>query len=130
MGFAGQSMEAVEIVKKAIRLDPNYAAPYLSVLGRVQYDLRNFDEAIDNLERSVSVNPRDRNPLITLIAAYGQLGQSDKSVSALDQLNKQLQTENKRTVTIDWIKYLFPYREKLDREHLLEGLKKAGVPEW
>ncbi|MFA9420459.1 MAG: adenylate/guanylate cyclase domain-containing protein, partial [Gammaproteobacteria bacterium] len=124
MGFAGQSIGAVEVVKKAIRLDPNYSAPYLSVLGRVQYDLGDFDEAIDNLERSVLGNPRDRKPLITLIAAYGQLGQLDKAVSAFDQLNNQLQTENKRTLTIDWIKYLFPYREKLVREHLLEGLRK------
>ena len=130
MGFAGQSMEAVEIAKKAIRLDPNFAAPYLSVLGRSQYDLRDFDKAVANLKRSVLVNPRDLIPSVVLVAAHGQLGQVDQAVPVLDQLNRQMQIEYGKILTIDWIKDLFPYRDKVDRDHLLEGLKKVGVPEW
>ena len=128
--FSGQSQESVEISTKATRLDPNYSAPYLSIMGRAQYDLREFASAIENLERAASVNPKDTTPLIVLIAAYGQSGLIDRVAPVLDKLNQQLQTENNQSLTIDWIKYLFPYRDNIDREHLLEGLRKAGIPEW
>jgi len=128
--FSGQSLKAIEMAIKATRLDPNYAAPYLSTLGLAHYNLRNFDEAEENLQRSIAINPKDQTPYLILIATYGQLGQKVQATVVLEQLNELFQQEYGRHFSIDWFRGQFPFRENFDNEHFLEGLKKAGAPEW
>jgi tetratricopeptide (TPR) repeat protein len=114
----------------AIRLDPNFAAPYLATQGLAQYNLRNFDEAVESLLRSIAINPKDQAPFLILIAAYGQLGQLNQASVALDQMNQLFQQEYGREFSIDLLRDQFPFHNRLDREHLLEGLQKAGAPEF
>jgi TolB-like protein/class 3 adenylate cyclase len=128
--FSGQSLEAIKMANTAIRLDPNFAAPYLATQGLAQYNLRNFDEAVESLLRSIAINPKDQAPFLILIAAYGQLGQLNQASVALDQMNQLFQQEYGREFSIDLLRDQFPFHNRLDREHLLEGLQKAGAPEF
>ena len=128
--FSGQSLEAIEMANTAIRLDPNFAAPYLATQGLAQYNLRNFDEAVETLLRSIAINPNDQVPFLILVAAYGQLEQLDQASLVLDQVNNQFQQDYGRKFSIDLLRDQFPFQDRLDREHLLEGLQKAGAPEF
>ena len=128
--FSGQSLEAIEMANTAMRLDPNFAAPYLATQGLAQYNLRNFDEAVENLQRSIAINPKDQAPFLTLVAAYGQLGQLDQASVALDQVNQLFRREFGREFSIDLLRDQYPFQNRLDREHLLEGLHKAGAPQY
>lgn len=128
--FSGKTQEAIEMANKAIRLDPNYAAPYLSSLGLAHFDSKNYGEAADILRRSITINPKDQTPYLILIAAYGQSGEEEKALAILDQVNQFYQREYGRDFSIDWIRGQFPYQDKLDREFFLQGLRKGGVPEF
>jgi TolB-like protein/class 3 adenylate cyclase len=127
--FSGQSLEAIEMATKAIRLDPNYAAPYLSSLGLAHFDLKNYGEAADLLRRSIAINSKDQTPYLILIATYGQSGEKEKALAILDQVNQLYQLEYGRDFSIDWIQGQFPYQDKVDREFFLQGLNKGGAPQ-
>ena len=79
LSYTGHSEEAIENAKKALRLDPNFPAPYLSVMGRAQFDLRDYQASINTLKRAIQGNPGDRQPIVVLIASYGQLQQQNKA---------------------------------------------------
>ena len=130
LGFSGRPLKAIENARKGMRLDPNFPSPYLAVTGRAQFDLERLDEAVVSLKRAASGNPNDRSPLITLTAAYGHLGWQQDAARVLDELNRLHTKERMRSFTIDWQKNRWPYRYPRDRERLIEGLRKAGVPEW
>lgn len=129
LSYIGRSGEAIENAKIALRLDPNFPAPYLSVMGRAQFDLEQYPEAINTLKRAVLGNPGDRQPIVVLIAAYGQLQQQNQARPLIEAFNRWQAKEKVRALTIDWLKNRWPYKSKADRKRLIDGVKLAGVPE-
>ncbi len=130
LSYAGLSEQAIDKAQIAMRLDPNFAAPYLSVMGRAQFDQRQYEGAIRTLKRAVSVKPGDKTPMIVLVAAYGQLGKHEQATPLIEQINQHHSKERMRNLTIDWLKNRWPYKNREDRQRLVDGLKLAGVPEW
>ena len=128
--YSGLVESAIENAKKGMRLDPNFVAPYLYVIGRTQFDMGNYDDASKSLKRALAVNPRDRDASIVLIACYGQQGLTDKAKSILKTLNKEHEILKLRPVTIDWLKNRWPYKAIAARDHFIKGMEKAGVPQW
>ena len=130
LGYSGLAESAIEYAKKGMRLDPNFVAPYLYVIGRTQFDMGNYGDATISLKRALAVNPKDRDAAIMLIACYGQQGLIDDAKLVLNTLNKEHKFQKLRPVTIDWLKNRWPYKAKVARDHLIEGMEKAGVPQW
>ena len=130
LAFDGQPVQAIETADKAIRLDPNFPAPYLKVKGRAQFDLQQYDRAIETLVQSVEGNPEDLDAIVVLLAAYGQTGQQLLARETLERLNHKFRQDRKAGFTLDSPKMGWPYRNRPDRERLVEGLRQAGVPEW
>ena len=130
LAFAGQPIEAIKNTKKAQRRDPNFPAPYLTVEGRSYFDMQQYNQAIASLKRAISVNPDDDESFVVLLAAHGQLGQMSQAQDILLQFNRKLERENLPEFTLDWPKNRWPYSNNTDRDRLIEGLKKARVPEW
>ena len=58
-GLAGRFAEAARNFEQAVRLDPGYADAWLS-LGHAYFDLREWQSAIDNLERGLAFKPKDK----------------------------------------------------------------------
>jgi hypothetical protein len=56
---AGQFSQAVENFQQALRLDPEYADAY-SALGRVQFKMRQWQEAAVNLRRAIELRAKQR----------------------------------------------------------------------
>ncbi len=129
-GYAGLSNEAIENTRKALRLDPNFPAPYLNVEGRVLYDQKRYEDAVRTLNRAVAANPRERNAMVVLIAAHGQLDRIDEAKAILAQLNENLERDKLPKLTTTWLRNNWPYRQSESKLHLYEGLQKAGVAEW
>jgi TolB-like protein/predicted Zn-dependent protease len=48
--FAGRSVEALDFIKKAMSLDPDYPPIYLYTLGLAQFCLEQYEEALTSLE--------------------------------------------------------------------------------
>lgn len=129
LGYAGQSKEAIENAHKALRLDPNFPAPYLFVKGRALFDLEQYQQAVTTLERAVLGNPADRQPIVVLIAAYGQLQQKTEAQPLIEAFNRWQAKEKIRALSVDWIRNRWPYKNPADQIRLIDGLKLAGVPD-
>jgi TolB-like protein/class 3 adenylate cyclase len=127
--YSGRPQEAIEAANTAIRLDPNYAAPYLSSLGLAHFDLRNYSQAADVLQRSIAINPQDQTPYLILLATYGQLGQQQQARTVLERVNQLFQQEYGHDYRPDLLRGQFPYQDRAAREHLLQGLQKGGAPQ-
>ena len=130
LAFDGQPVQAIETANDAIRRDPNFAAPYLKIKGRAQFDLQQYEQAVETLRRSIAGNPEDLDTMVVLLAAYGHSGQHDQAKQTLGQLNQKFHQDRQTEFTQDSPKNRWPYRNRQDRERLIEGLRRAGVPEW
>jgi TolB-like protein/Flp pilus assembly protein TadD len=123
---AGRPKEALDFVQRAMRLDPHYPAYHLFVLGLAHFSMEQFNEAAISFERALKRNPKNYVPLIHLAATYAHLGREQEAATAIEKLSKVLPifsvgfVNGRRT---------FPYKIPVDLDRLLDGLRKAGLPE-
>ena len=116
--------EAIASMQQAMRLDPHFPAFYLTRLGRAQFDLGRYEEAVSTLKRATVSNPQDDRAFMYLAAAYGHMGREQKArltVSTTNTLRAGGGWDGLRREEIDYLKWVG------DRKKLSEGLKKAGV---
>jgi len=120
--YAGRSKEAIEVGKKAMRLDPYYPAQYLWFLGLAQFCVGQLEEAATSFERA-----RKRNPGLSvwpLAAAYAHLGGGQEAADLIAEYMKR-RGWKKRTVKM-LLKY-YPFKDPKDTDRFAEGLRKAGL---
>ena len=58
-GLAGLFPQAIEILERAVRLDPGNADAHYA-LGHAYFDTKQWSKAVDSLERVVELNPKDQ----------------------------------------------------------------------
>jgi TolB-like protein len=125
--WAGSPVEGAELIKKAMRLDPNYPPEYLHWLGVAQFGMERFEEAATTLEEATRHSTHIETPL-WLAAAYGHLGRVQEATDAIKIFEKRKAKTgwffvlDLEFVNIWWLK------EKADKERLRKGLRIAGVP--
>ncbi len=122
--YSGRSAEAIEPINWGMRLDPHYPDFCLYFLAQVYFRLGQFDEAIRLLKRRIIRKPDTDISRVLLAATYGHLGRTDDAKAQwADALavNPKFSLEQRRQV--------LPYKDPADFEHILDGLRKAGLPE-
>ncbi len=124
--YAGNPKEALNFVDKAIRLDPHYPAYYLFVLGLAHFVMEQFENAVTLFERALKINPENYVPLIPLAAAQAHLDQTEKAAATIEKLHAVLPI-----LTLSFVKQspISSYKDPADKDRLLNGLRKAGMPE-
>ncbi len=122
--YAGRPEEAVDFVKKAMRLDPHYPAYYLFIHGLAHFGTEQFAGAAALFQRALKRNPENYVPLIPLSAAYGHLGRKQEAAAAIAELKKVLPMVN---VTFVRGSPLWRYKNPIDKNRLMDGLRKAGL---
>jgi tetratricopeptide (TPR) repeat protein len=125
--FGGQPREAIEPIETAMRLSPfdPFMPLFLHVLGRAYYYIRDYAAAVATTRQLCRSFPNLQNPHRTLIAALGQTGQADEAQRVLAEALQRF-GDDFRTL----MGPLGPssMEDRLeDREHMLEGYRKAGV---
>ena len=90
LSFAGRATEGVEVVHKAMRLNPHYPDYWVMQLGPIYFDARRYEDAISTLEK---LHSKDTIGVqLYLAASHAALGRSDQaratmaSVIGLDPL--------------------------------------------
>jgi adenylate cyclase len=122
--YSGRSEEALGCFDRVLTLDPFYPDVYMHLQAQALYQLGRFPEAAALLKRRILRNPDTDSSRMLLAAAYGQMGQSDEAREAwrgLQGVNPNYSLEHRRKV--------LPYKNPEDFELVVEGLRKAGVPE-
>ena len=101
-----------------MRLNPYYPDQYLWDLGGAYYNLKRYEDAISTVLKMN--NPSEGQRL--LAASYAQLGRHSQArfhASKVMEAHPNFSLEQ-------WAK-IVPDKYPEDAEHLLEGLKKAGL---
>ena len=115
----GQAQEAVEMLKKAMRLNPNYPDWYSRSLAFALFTARRYDEALQVLEKT-----RSQRSLRLLSAIYVHVGQLDQARVAA----KEYLAANPNFSVRHWAE-LNHFENPADFKPYVQGLRKAGLPD-
>src|SRR5215207_2754738 len=77
-GLAGLFPQAVEILQRAVKLDPENADVHFA-LGHAFFDLKQYRNAIDSLKAAVQLNPKDAEARDRLGLARAMLWEQDSA---------------------------------------------------
>jgi TolB-like protein/cytochrome c-type biogenesis protein CcmH/NrfG len=124
--YSGRWKDGDEAARRAIRLSPRdpFAAGYYGIVAYAQYVARNYDEAIKFSREAI----RQRSDFVgahrVLTAAAGMAGQTDLAQQALHELRRA-----QPNISLAWIAANMPIRHDAEREHYIEGFRRAGLGE-
>ena len=123
MSLDGRHEEALDAIETGWRLSPRdpRASTWLANKARVFYHLRRYEEAIETAVSARRIQPHAYGCLV-LIASYAQLGRDDEARNALADMSDLPGSSEKTT---RW--YLDRYSDPVAREHMADGLRKAGL---
>lgn len=120
--FAGRPAQGLEVMERAVRLNPRMPSIYRLVRGALHYSLGYLDRAAADLEPAVDMNPTYQMLRLWLAAAYagsGELEAARWQAAELRALNPDFVLEHVRRA--------YPIRDPVYRERLLADLRKAGL---
>jgi len=119
--WAGRPEEALRWLQGALRLDPpNTRAPLF--LGMAYYLLEQYGKAVETLDRALTGSPGHSTQLVgrpLLAASYAQL---DRPQDAERERAAALRS----SPFLDAERYASQFGTDQVRDHILQGLKKAG----
>jgi adenylate cyclase len=122
--YAGEAEEGVEIAIEGMPLDPDSMYHTLMHLADGQRLLGQYEEAIEDLKRSVELRPDFVPGYVWLASTYGNMGRQAEAEAAAAQV---LRLNPHFSISAYGGKV--PYRDEAVLEQFREGLRTAGLPE-
>jgi adenylate cyclase len=122
--YSGRSTEALQPLATAFRLDPNNDQdPHLHYLAQAYFCMGRYEDAAAVLKRRIIRKPDTDMSRVLLASCYGHLGRVEEARSLWQKalaINPAYSLEHRRRV--------LPYKNPADFEHVVHGLRKAGLP--
>jgi TolB-like protein/Tfp pilus assembly protein PilF len=124
LAYCGRGEEAKLAAARALRLSPRdpLSAVYVGVAASAEYVQRNYKEAMQLAHESIRQRPDFAGSHRVLTAAAGMAGEDEVAKAALQELRRA-----QPNVSLEWIAQQLPIERDIDREHYLEGLRRAGL---
>jgi len=121
LALRGKADEALASLESAMRLNPLYPAWYNIFLGVALYSLRRYEEAAQALGRVADPGYWSRTRLAACYAQLGRAKETEIQVAAILRQKPEFSIADffRRDVLLERAE---------DREHLRDGLLKAGLP--
>jgi adenylate cyclase len=119
--WLGRPEEGVDWIKQAMRLNPFHPERFWSHLGRAHYTARQYPEAIAAYGR---LSKLDAGQQAFLAAAHAHMGDADAAAAHAAKLRELVPA-----FSIERHLATLCYKQDTDREHLRQGLRKAGMPD-
>src|SRR6266851_5390074 len=122
--YCGRWEEDDLAARRALRLSPRdpFSALYYGIAAYAQFIGHHYDEAIRLSHEAI----RQRGDFVgghrVLTAAAGMAGRRDVAKAALVELRRA-----QPNIELAWIAKDLPMRQDADREHYLEGFRRAGL---
>ncbi len=118
LAHCGQFNEAIEILQRALLLNPYYPDQYLWYLGGTYFGLKQYKEAIQTLKRMNSPSEGRR----LLAASYAYLGEKEEA-----ERQARAVLEAYPNFRLDHWRKVVPDKYEEDTEHFVQGLIMAGL---
>jgi tetratricopeptide (TPR) repeat protein len=117
----GRPAEAIEHVRKALRLNPYPPGWYYWMLGQAQYALRDYESAVRTLRRPETYRTTSRRILAASLAQLGRLEEARWEAEMFMMSNPNF--------TIQHWAASQPFRDEEARQHFVDGYRRAELPE-
>ena len=120
--FTGKYEEALQTLKKAIRLDPKGPAYYHLAMGHAYRGLGQYKEAISAYKKAFEGKPNYWMPRVFLAATYNMAGQEEMARAEAAEVLRI----NPKFSLAKLAKSL-PYKDKDYLNQAIEGMRRAGL---
>ncbi len=124
--FSGRAEEAIEPLDTGMRLSPHdeYMGPFMARTAEAYLFMGNHKEAVE-WGRRAALQPHLPWPgFASLVSILGHLGEDGELVAAIAELEKRAPK-----IDLAYIRQQLPITNERDLDHMIEGLRKAGLPE-
>ncbi len=124
LSYCGRWEEANVAARRALRLSPRdpFSAIFYGIASYAQFVGCNYDEAVRLSREGI----RQRGDFVgayrVLTAASSMAGRYDVAHAALGELRRV-----QPNISLAWIASEMPIQQDADREHYLEGFRRAGL---
>jgi TolB-like protein len=124
LSYCGRWQDAALAASRALRLSPRdpLLAIYNGIAAYAQFVGRNYDEAMRLARQAV----RERADFVgahrVLTSAAGMAGQTEVAAASLRELRRA-----QPNISLAWIAKEMPIKLEAEREHYLEGFRRAGL---
>jgi tetratricopeptide (TPR) repeat protein len=119
--FEGRGAEAIACAQKALRLNPHPPSVYFWVLGFAQFIAGQYEAAVKTLRNPAIYRAESRRVLAAALAQLGQLEEAREEAKLFIARYPQFR------LSLWFGKH--PFRDLATRDRLVEGFRKAGLPE-
>jgi adenylate cyclase len=120
--YAGRPEEAMEVVRKALRLNPHPPPFYWSFLGQAYRLTGRYEDAIPVLKRASALNPNFLLDHFNLAVTYRELGREGEARAEVAELLRL-----SPTLSVEGLRQSLPYKDPAILERALTALRKAGL---
>jgi TolB-like protein len=124
LSYCGRWEDGSLAAGRALRLSPRdpFSAVYNGIASYAQFVGRNYREAMRLAREGIRLRGDFVGAHRVLTAAAGMAGQAEVAKAALQELRRvQL------NISLDWIASQMPIKHEADREHYLQGFRRAGL---
>ena len=124
LSYCGRWEQGNAAARRALRLSPRdpLSALYFGICAYAQFVGHNYDEAMRLSREAI----RQRGDFVgahrVLTAAAGMAGQAEVAKLALQDLRRA-----QPNISLAWIASQMPWRDSVDSDHYLQGLRSAGL---
>ncbi len=124
LSYCGRWEEGDLAARRALRLSPRdpFSALYYGIDSYAHFVGRNYGEAMRLAREAI----RQRGDFVgahrVLTAAAGMIGQTEVATTALQELRRA-----QPNISLAWIANQLPIKQDAERQHYLEGFRRAGL---
>ena len=122
--YSGQLQEGLQCTTEVMRANPLAADSCLEIIGTGEYLSGNYDQALHAFGKMKSDG---FHKLGGLAACYAQMGRSDEASRVINQIIANDETNPQQERWQDFWNRVYKFKNASDREHFLDGMKKAGI---
>ena len=124
LSYAGRSRDSFEAAQRAIRLSPRdpSLAIYHGIAAYARFTERRYDEAIALAREAIRHRGDLTGAYRVLAVSAGMTGDGPLAEMALGELRR-----TQPGISLRWIATQLPWANDGDREHYLEGFRRAGL---
>jgi len=124
LSYAGRTEDSFQAAQRAIRLSPRdpSLAIYYGIAGYARFMTRQYDEAIALAREAIRHRGDLTGAYRVLAVSAGMSGDTQLARTALAELRR-----TQPNISLSWIATQLPWRDDADRDHYLEGFRRAGL---
>lgn len=122
LNYAAKPEKARDVMRKAMKLNPRHPFIYKVIFGEIHFNLHDYSNAAMYLNQALERNPDAQEARLWLAATYAYLNKLDDASWELEQIRN-----SGVELTAEYIDQYIPLKDPAARNHLVNGLIKAGL---